>query len=167
MGTHLEEFLSNNLDADISALKPCDQKEADLRLLLHALDASESGFKRLLTVTVDTYVLHWLCVTSSTWILRSCGSRLVPEKIADGFPFIYMRKHCTRRCVKHCHFGSLWLDIILFDVCWPGKKDSMVCMVKVSGSNTSFQKVKYLSPIHNSSKIIRSNISKKRVKCLK
>ena len=122
MGTHLEEFLSNNLDADISALKPCDQKEADLRLLLHALDASESGFKRLLTVTVDTYVLHWLCVTSSTWILRSCGSRLVPEKIADGFPFIYMRKHCTRRCVKHCHFGSLWLDIILFWCLLTGEK---------------------------------------------
>ena len=33
----------------------------------------------------------------------------------------------------------------------------MVCMAKVSRSNTSFQKVKYLFPIYNSSKIIGNN----------
>ena len=40
-------------------------------------------------------LLYWLCVTSSTWISRSFGSRLVPERIGDGFRFIYMQKHCT------------------------------------------------------------------------
>ena len=31
-------------------------------------------------------LLHWLCVTSSTFISRSCGSRLVSERIVNGFP---------------------------------------------------------------------------------
>ena len=57
MATHLEEVLSNNFDADLSALQPCNHEEADTRLLLHALGASKSEFKRLLIVTVDTDVV--------------------------------------------------------------------------------------------------------------
>ena len=57
MATHLEEVLSNNLDADLSALQPCNHEEADTRLLLNALDASKRGFKRLLIVTMDTDVV--------------------------------------------------------------------------------------------------------------
>ena len=53
MATHLEDVLSN-FDADLSALQPCNNEQLDTRLLLHALDASKSGFKRLLIVTVDT-----------------------------------------------------------------------------------------------------------------
>ena len=49
-----------------------------------------------------------------------------------------------------------WIQFCL-DVCWPGNKDGMVCMTKLFRSNTSFQKVKYLSPIYNSSKKIESN----------
>ena len=61
MATHLEEVLSSNLDADLSALQSCNHEEADTRLLLHALEASRSGFKRLLTVTADTDVVLALC----------------------------------------------------------------------------------------------------------
>ena len=43
MATHLEEVLSNNLKADLSALQPCNHKEANTRLLLHALNASKSN----------------------------------------------------------------------------------------------------------------------------
>ena len=57
MTTHLEEVLSDNLDADLSALQPCNHEEVDTRLLLHALDASESGFQWLLILTVDTDVV--------------------------------------------------------------------------------------------------------------
>ena len=56
MPTHLEEVLSDNLDADLFALQPCNHEEADMHLLLHALDASKSGFKRLLIVILDTDV---------------------------------------------------------------------------------------------------------------
>ena len=101
--------------------------------------------------------LYWFCVTSPTWISRSCGPRLVPERIRECFPFIYLWKHCTRRCAKHFTFGSLWLDVILFRCSLAGEKVSMISMAKVSRSNPSFQKVKLLSPIYNSSKIIASN----------
>ena len=57
MATHLEEVLSNNLDADLSALQPCNHEQADMRLFLQALDASNSGFKRLLIVDTDIVVL--------------------------------------------------------------------------------------------------------------
>ena len=57
MATHLEEFLSNNLDADLPALQPYNHEEADTRLLLHTLDGSKRGFKRLLIVTVETDVV--------------------------------------------------------------------------------------------------------------
>ena len=43
MATHLEEVLSNNLKADLSALQPCNHKEANTRLLLHALNTSKSN----------------------------------------------------------------------------------------------------------------------------
>ena len=54
MATHLEEVLFNNLDADLSSLQPYNHEEADMHLLLHALDASKSGFKQLLIVKVGT-----------------------------------------------------------------------------------------------------------------
>ena len=50
-----------------------------------------------------------------------------------------------------------WM-LFCFDICWPGEKDGMVYMTKISRSNTSFQKVKCLFRIYNSSKIIGSNI---------
>ena len=54
MATHLEEVLSNNLHADLSALQPCNHEKVDTPLLLNALDASKRGFKRLLIATMDT-----------------------------------------------------------------------------------------------------------------
>ena len=40
--------------------QPCNHEEADTPLLLHALDASKSGFKQLLIVTMDTDVVVWV-----------------------------------------------------------------------------------------------------------
>ena len=42
---------------DISALLPCNHEEADTRLLLHALDATKHGHKKLMIRTVDADVL--------------------------------------------------------------------------------------------------------------
>ena len=57
MATHLEEVLSDNLHADVSALQPCNHEEGDMHLFLQALDAWNSGFKRLLIVDTDIIVL--------------------------------------------------------------------------------------------------------------
>ena len=102
MATHLEDVLSNNLDGDLFTLQPCNHEEADTRLLLHALDTSKSGFKRFLIVTVDTDVVvlalcHFFNLDlQELWI-----------EIGTGKNRRCMRKHCTRRCAKHCPFGSL------------------------------------------------------------
>ena len=57
MATHLEEVLSNNLKTDLSALHLCNHEEANTRLLLHALNALKSRFRRLLIVAVDTNIV--------------------------------------------------------------------------------------------------------------
>ena len=103
-------------------------------------------------------LLYGLCVTVSILISKSRGLRLVLERLEDGFPFIYMQKHCTRRCASTALLVCFYWMWFCFDVCWPEREDSFVCMAKVSRSNTSFQKVKYLSPIYNSRKIIGSKI---------
>ena len=114
MATHLEEVPSKNLDADLSSLQPCNHKETHKYLILHALDASRSWFKWLLIVTVDTDVVVLALCHFSKLDLHKLYIEIATGKIGDGFPFIYMQKHCPRRCVKHCPFGSLWLDVILF-----------------------------------------------------
>ena len=42
---------------DMSALSPCNHEEAGTRLLLHALDATKHGHKKLMIRTVDADVL--------------------------------------------------------------------------------------------------------------
>ena len=106
IATHWEVVLSNNLDANLSTLQPYNHEEADTHLLVHALDTSKSVFKRLMIVTVyiDVVVLalcHFLNLDfQGLWIEIGTG------RIADGFPFIYMRKPCTGRCAKHLPFLS-------------------------------------------------------------
>ena len=95
-------------------------------------------------------MLYWLCVTSSTWISRSCGLRLVPERIEDGFPFIYMRKHCTRRWANHCPFSSLWLDVILFWCLLAREKRQCGLYGKSIQKQHKFSKGKIHFPIYNS-----------------
>jgi hypothetical protein len=46
-----------NHDKDTTTLMPCSHEEADTRIFLHALDASQSGYKRILIRTVDSDVL--------------------------------------------------------------------------------------------------------------
>ena len=102
-------------------------------------------------------LLHWLCVTSSTFISRSCGSRLVSERIVNGFPFIYMREHCIRRCAKQCPFGSLWLDVILLRCLLAGEKRRQGLHGKNIQKQHNISKGKIYFTIYNSSKIIESN----------
>ena len=49
-------FLSTN-DVDVTKLSPCSHEEADTRLLLHARDAVQKGYRKLCIRTVDTDVV--------------------------------------------------------------------------------------------------------------
>lgn len=69
--------LSRSRD-DLSGVSPCTHEEADTRLLLHALDASKEGFKKVMVRTVDTDVVV-LAVTyfgllslDELWIAFGC-----------------------------------------------------------------------------------------------
>ena len=42
---------------NITALEPCNQEEADTRMLLHAAHAASEGNKKILIRTVDTDVM--------------------------------------------------------------------------------------------------------------
>ena len=156
--THLEEVLSNNLDADLSALQPCNHEEADTRLLLHALNASKSGFKRLLIVTVDTDVavlaLCHICTLNLQKLWIEIGTGKNPR-----WPPIHL--HAETLHQEMCQALPFWFALTGCDsvsmFAGREKKDGMVCMAKIYRSNTTFQKVKYLSPICNSSKIIGSS----------
>ena len=67
---------------DISALSPCNQEEGDTRLLLHALDATKHGHKKLMIRTVDLDVLVLavaLCneiKAEELWIAFGTGQKL-------------------------------------------------------------------------------------------
>ncbi len=55
--THECNVLSSVVDADMTYLAPCSHEEADTRLLLHAADAVQKGFRKVCIRTVDTDVV--------------------------------------------------------------------------------------------------------------
>lgn len=55
--THGESVLSSEDRADVSALAPCSHEEADSRMMIHALDASLNGFRRIKIQSNDTDVV--------------------------------------------------------------------------------------------------------------
>ena len=54
--THHEDMLCN-WARDTTSLASCTQEEADSRIFLHALDASNYGYNKIMVRTVDTNVL--------------------------------------------------------------------------------------------------------------
>ena len=56
VATSLDHVLTNSLP-DISRVDPCNHEEADTRLILHVLDGSNNGYKKISIVTVGTDVV--------------------------------------------------------------------------------------------------------------
>ena len=73
--TNEEDAFSTMVDADMSNLTPCSQKDADTCLLLHALDAVHKGSRTLLVHTVDTDVV----------VLAISKFHQISRRIMDGF----------------------------------------------------------------------------------
>ena len=55
--TILDKCLSTPLDADVSALSPCTQEEADSRIFLHVAAAASCGHRQVIVRTVDSDVV--------------------------------------------------------------------------------------------------------------
>ena len=57
MATNLENVVTNDLSLNNQELVPCNDEEADTRLLLHILSGSSCGYKKISIVTVDPDVV--------------------------------------------------------------------------------------------------------------
>lgn len=55
--TRAEHVLSSSSDSDRHIVEPCTHEEADTRVILHTLDASLSGYRRIMIRTNDTDVV--------------------------------------------------------------------------------------------------------------
>ena len=87
MGKHLIGTIRNGVKSsletyDTSQLEPCDHEEADTRMLLHAADMVNVGFKRILLRTVDTDVVvlavafHQRLECDQLWLAFGTGQHL-------------------------------------------------------------------------------------------
>ena len=50
-------MISNGFDIDFEDIIPCNQEEADIRLILHVLDRRRKGYKKLSIVGSDTDII--------------------------------------------------------------------------------------------------------------
>ena len=64
--THGENVLTSEDRADTSALAPCNHKEAGTRMMIHALDASLHGHRRIKIRSNDTDVVVLAISIAST-----------------------------------------------------------------------------------------------------
>lgn len=55
--THGDGVLSTTNRMELPVLQPCIHEEADTRIMVHVLDASLSGHKRIKIRSNDTYVI--------------------------------------------------------------------------------------------------------------
>ena len=74
--------LCSRVHHDVSALAPCSHEEADTRMFLHAKDAAEKGYRRIMLRTVDTDVVVLAVSTvvsmenTQLWIAFGTGKHL-------------------------------------------------------------------------------------------
>ena len=110
VATSLVHVLTNSL-ADISRIDPCNHEEADTRLILHVLDGSNNGYKKISIVTVDTDVVvislyHFFSLDlDELWIDFGVGKNrkylpiheyagLLKEEVCRALPFWFTLTEC-------------------------------------------------------------------------
>ena len=80
--THGSSVLTSSNRSEVSNLAPCTHKEADTRLMIHALDASLRGHRRIKIRTNDTDVIVLALSVVSTlpidefWITYGSGKNV-------------------------------------------------------------------------------------------
>ena len=77
-----QSVLCSRVHEDISSLAPCTHEEADTRMLLHAVDSANKGYRRIMLRTVDTDVLVLAVSTvvclkdTEIWVAFGTGKHL-------------------------------------------------------------------------------------------
>ena len=95
---------TNSSISHFTNLQPCNQEEADTRVLLHAFDGASKGYKKVSIVTVDTDVVvialyHFFSLNiDELWVEMGVGqhrrwlplhmyANLLKEEICRALPF--------------------------------------------------------------------------------
>jgi len=97
-------------EADLTNLSPCSHEEADIRLLLHAKDAVQKGYRKLCIRTVDTGVVV---------LAIAMFSQVNPDELwlafgmKSHFRYIPIHEDWIQWCTKLCQFSMHLLDVIL------------------------------------------------------
>ena len=74
--THGETVMTSSNRTEMNSLSPCSHEEADTRLMVHALDASLKGHRRVKIRTNDTDVVVLAISVANTLPATRCGSPL-------------------------------------------------------------------------------------------
>ena len=107
----LENAVSNSFQADLCNIQTCNHEEADTRLFLHVIDASNRGCKKITIITVDTDVLvialhHFFTLwLDKLWVEIGVGQHrrwlpihiyaaILKEEICRALPFWFTVTGC-------------------------------------------------------------------------
>ena len=107
----IKNHVLTNACIDTSRIEPCNHEEADTRLLLHVLDGSSTGIRRISIVTVDTDVVvlalrHFVALNlDELWVEFGVGKyrrylpiheyvRSLGERVCSGLTFWHSLTGC-------------------------------------------------------------------------
>ena len=111
VATNENGIVTNSSLSNFTNLQPCNQEEADTRLLLHTFDGASKGYKKVLIVTVDTDVVvialyHFFSLNiDELWVEMGVGqyrrwlpihtyANLLKEEICRALPFWFAVTGC-------------------------------------------------------------------------
>ena len=99
--TYFDDVLTNR-NSDVSGLQPCNQAEADTRMLLHLANAAVHGHsKAYMFVRWTATLLSWRSGSSIHSGYQNCGWALVPERSIATFQFTHFTQVLVRQSPSH------------------------------------------------------------------
>ena len=106
VATELENAASNSFQADLCNIQPCNHEEADTRLFLHVIDASNRGYKKIITVVVVIALHHFFTLCHDKlwveiwvgqhrrWLPIHIYAAILKEEICRALPFWFTVTGC-------------------------------------------------------------------------
>ena len=100
LSTYFDGVLTNR-NFDLSGLQPCNQAEADTRILLHLANAAVHGDSKAYVHTVYSNIVVLRSSSSIHSGYQSCGWALVPERSIVTFQFTHFTQVLVRQSPSH------------------------------------------------------------------
>ena len=100
LSTYFDGVLTNR-NFDISGLQPCNQAEADTRILLHLVNAAVHGHSKAYVRTVDSEIVVLALRFFDTLGLSELWRALVPERSIATFQFTHFTQVLVHQSPSH------------------------------------------------------------------